>query len=152
MVNWKFGPRIITSVNQMPKDAYGFVYRITIEHEGKTKVYYGKKKLFSKRKKKFGKKRIAQMENKRLKKWEWSIKEMDWQNYTGSNKTLNEIIKKEGIQNLNMKKEILEYAYNETELKYKESKEIICNDALFDENCFNDGVSVRVIGKPDFKR
>lgn len=150
MINWKYGPRTITSVDQMPKDVYGFVYRITIEYEGQTKIYYGKKKLFSKRKKRFGKKRIAQMENKRLKKWEYIISEMDWPNYTGSNKNLNELIKKEGIQNLNMKKEILDYAYNETELKYKEAKEIVCNDALFDENCFNDGVSVRIIGKPKF--
>lgn len=152
MVNWKYGPRTITSVDQMPKDAYGFVYRIIIEHEGKTKVYYGKKKLFSKRKKRFGKKEIANMENKRLKKWRYEIKEMDWPNYTGSNKTLNQLIKKEGLQNLSIKKEILDYAYNETELKYKEAKEIVCNDALFDENCFNDGVSVRIIGKPNFKR
>lgn len=150
MVSWKYGPRTITSVDEMPKDAYGFVYRITIEHEGQTKIYYGKKKLFSKRKKRFGKRKIAEMKNKRLKKWEYIISEMDWPNYTGSNKTLNELIKKEGIQNLNMKKEILDYAYNETELKYKEAKEIVCNDALFDDNCFNDGVSVRIIGKPKF--
>lgn len=151
MINWKFGARTITSVDQMPKDVYGFVYRIIIEHGGKTKIYYGKKKLFSKRKKKFGKRKIAQMKDKRAKKYEYIVTQMDWQNYTGSNKTLNELIKKQGIQNLNMKKEILDYAYNETELKYKESKEIICNDALFDENCFNDGVSVRIIGKPNFK-
>jgi hypothetical protein len=152
MVKWKFGPRTIDHLDKMPKDAYGFVYKISIVHEGKTKTYYGKKKLISKRKKKFTKREVAAMKNKRLKKWRYEYKEMDWQNYTGSNKHLNALIKKEGITNLQMKKEILCYAYNETELKYKEAKEIICNEALFDEGCFNDGISVRMIGKPKFDK
>lgn len=148
MRSWRYGEQIIDSVDKMPKDVYGFVYLITVNDNGKILYYIGRKKIFSIRKKKFGKKKLAAMTDKRLKKYEMIKKESDWKSYTGSSKTLNDLIAEK--KDLDIKREILTFAYNEQELKYREVREIICNDALLKDEFINDNVSIKQIGKPNF--
>lgn len=149
-VDWKYNGKKIDSIEKMPKDTHGFCYRIDIELDGQDYFYIGKKKLISRRKKKFTKKQIAEMPNKRAKKWFWEEKEMPWQSYTGSNKTLNELLKKHGAEKVKLKKTILHYCKSELELKYREAVEILCSSGLELDNCFNDGCSLRQYGKLKF--
>ena len=99
----------------MPEGAIGFIYRIFDENG---KEYIGQKSLFSKRKKKFGKKKIAEITDKRKKKYEYIIKESNWLSYTGSNKELNEKIE----DGLKYTKHILQFCFNKKQLTYFETK------------------------------
>jgi hypothetical protein len=136
MVNWTYKGMYILDVTQMPKDAFGFIYLVTTL-DGKK--YLGKKQLFSKRKRKFGKREIAKMENKRLKKWEFVIKENDWKTYTGSNIDLNKLIE-EGVD---YNKEILYYATDKGQLTYLELRELWSHRVLESEAFFNGNIGGR---------
>lgn len=114
-MSWIFGTQDIADISQVPKSAIGFIYIIT-DSDGK--VYIGQKSLFSKRKKHFGKKQIAEITDKRKKTYEYVVKESDWLTYTGSNKELNEEIKK----GKRYRKEILRYCFNKKQLSYYETK------------------------------
>lgn len=149
-INWEYQNKVVDSIDKMPKDVYGFCYMLTLELENNLFYYIGQKKLISRRKKKLTKKEIEALPNKRSRKWKWEEKEMDWQNYCGSNKPLLELIKIHGIEKLKLKKEILQYAFSELELKYIEVKQIICNSALELDCFFNDGCSIRQYGKLKF--
>jgi len=127
--------------------SYGFCYILTLENEGRVLYYLGQKKLISRQKKKLTKKEIANLVDKRASKVKFVEKEMDWQNYQGSNKPLLLLIKEKGADKLKLKKEILSYAFSAKELKYLEAKEILCQDALLHDCYFNDAVSIRVIQK-----
>ena len=151
-INWFFEEKEITEITQMPKDVYGFCYKIEIQLEGKTFYYIGQKKLISQRKKKMSKKEIEALPNKKLKKWYYVFAEMKWQIYVGSSKELLSLIKEHGQDKLKLKKEILQYAYSENELKYIEAREILCSNSLLSDYYFNDGVSLRQVGKPNFAK
>ena len=62
-----------------------FIYQIT-DNEGK--IYIGYKGFYSSTKKKFGKKKLAAVEDKRLKKYEIVTKESNWKSYWSSCKDL----------------------------------------------------------------
>lgn len=151
-VHWTYGGKNITSISQMPKDTIGFVYQIEIELDGKKLFYIGQKKLISRRKKMMTKKEIEALPNKRLKKYYYVEKEMDWQNYLGSNKPLLALIKQYGTDKLKLKKEILEYCFSELELKYRECKNIICSGAMETTEYFNDNISLKQIGTFNFDK
>lgn len=145
MIKWTFEGREINSVEDIGSP-FGFVYQITTE-EGKT--YIGSKQVISKRKKHFGKKKLAQITDKRLKKYEYIISEAkDWKEYTGSSKHLNLDIEN-GIQ---FKKEILFTCETKTELKFREAKMIICEGALEDEMSYNANISLKQVGKVNFNK
>lgn len=99
-----------------PKGAIGFVYKIT--NTKNNKIYIGKKNFFSRRKIKLGKKALAALTDKRKSKYKIVIKEMDWINYTGSNKDLNADIELGDI----IIKEILAISYSKQYLTYLETK------------------------------
>lgn len=138
----------ISEINDMknfePK-VWGFVYLLTLVNP-KTKVvdyyYIGKKNIYSKRKRNFGKKEVASMKDKRAKKYEYVITESDWKTYASSNKFI-----KANQGKYNITREILLFSTNDMDLKYKEAKEIICQDALDSMMYLNDGVSIRKFGK-----
>jgi hypothetical protein len=136
MVNWTYKGAQITEMTQMPTDAFGFIYLVTTSDGQK---YLGKKQLLSQRKRKFGKREISKMENKRLKKWEFVIKENDWKTYTGSNIDLNKLIE-EGLE---YKKEILYYAISKGQLTYLELRELWTHRVLEDRNFFNGNIGGR---------
>lgn len=109
----------------IPESAYGFVYRIDII--GTPFYYYGQKKLTSTRGR--GKKSVT--------------KESAWRNYEGSSLELKALIK----SGKKIKKQILEFAYSKSDLTLKETKQIICNGCLEDENSLNRWVYCRVYQK-----
>lgn len=109
----------------IPSDAYGFVYRIDVI--GTPFYYYGQKRLTSTKGR--GKKAIT--------------KESAWRNYEGSSLELKALIK----SGKKIKKQILEFAYSKSDLTLKETKQIICNGCLEDENSLNRWVYCRVYQK-----
>ena len=109
----------------IPSDAYGFVYRIDVI--GTPFYYYGQKRLTSTRGR--GKKAVT--------------KESAWRNYEGSSLELKALIK----SGKKIKKQIIEFAYSKSDLTLKETKQIICNGCLEDENSLNRWVYCRVYQK-----
>jgi len=109
----------------IPESAYGFVYRIDVI--GTPFYYYGQKRLTSTRGR--GKKAVT--------------KESAWRNYEGSSLELKALIK----SGKKIKKQILEFAYSKSDLTLKETKQIICNGCLEDENSLNRWVYCRVYQK-----
>lgn len=151
-INWVYNGKSIDSIEQLPKSSYGFVYLITISLDGKELYYIGRKNLKTVRKVKLGKKELAQIKDKRLKKYKVVEKESDWKTYTGSNKALSAIITQYGAEKLKMKKEILEVCFSELELKWKEVKQIICSGAMESTQYFNDNVKIHQIGTLNFNK
>lgn len=123
VIAWTYGDKLITCLSDMPENVNGIVYMITTEHG---KKYLGKKTLFTKRKRKFGKKESALITDKRIKLWEWVIKESNWKSYTGSNKFLNDDIEN-GVK---YTKKILYFATHKKQLGYLETKMLYVNEVL----------------------
>ena len=109
----------------IPELAYGFVYRIDVI--GTPFYYYGQKRLTSTRGR--GKKAVT--------------KESAWRNYEGSSLELKALIK----SGKKIKKQILEFAYSKSDLTLKETKQIICNGCLEDDNSLNRWVYCRIYQK-----
>ncbi len=148
MKNWTYQNKEILSISDMqtfePK-VWGFVYHLTLINK-KTKnvdfYYIGKKNIYNKRKRNFGKKEISVIKDKRKKTYEYVIRESDWKNYTSSNKFI-----KENLNKYDIIREIICFSTNDSDLTYKEAKEIICQNALDSSDYLNDGVSIRRFGK-----
>lgn len=120
----------------MPKDVFGFIYKIT---NGKTGEYYiGKKQVISVRKRNFGKKEIAELADKRVKKYEMVTKESDWKHYRSSNETVKKWF--EDITNDMLSLEILRFCSNKKSLTYYELQEQFAHDVLGDELSLNDNL------------
>jgi hypothetical protein len=100
--------------------------------------YIGKKNIYSKRKRNFGKKELDSLKDKRKKTYEYVIKESDWQKYLSSN-----LFIKKNSSNFAIQREIICFSTNDSDLTYKEAKEIICQGALENSFFLNDGVSIR---------
>jgi hypothetical protein len=105
----------IKNINDIPKEAVGFIYRI-IDENGRQ--YIGQKSLYTKRKKHFGKRELSKIKDKRKKTYKYVIKESNWLSYTGSNKELNENIN----NGLKYTKQILKYCFSKKQLNYYETK------------------------------
>ena len=142
--DWKYKNKIISEINDMKKyepNVWGFVYMMTLRDKKSNEIkyqYIGKKNIYSKRKRNFGKKEILQMKDKRSKKYEYVISESNWKSYISSNKFI-----KTNYNSFNISREIILFSTNDMDLKYKEAKEIICQNALEDDNFLNDWVSIR---------
>jgi hypothetical protein len=148
---WFYKNKKVTSIEDTPEGSFGFVYEIKLEVDGKTMFYVGRKNLYSERNIKLSKRALDARTDKRASKKKKVIKESDWKKYYGSNKKIKELILKHGLTNLNIKRRILEYAYSDVHLKFLEAKQILCNDLLLKENYLNDNISIKHIGKPNFR-
>ena len=142
--DWKYKNKIISEINDMKKyepNVWGFVYMMTLRDKKSNEIkyqYIGKKNIYSKRKRNFGKKEILQMKDKRSKKYEYVISESNWKSYISSNNFI-----KTNHNSFNISREIILFSTNDMDLKYKEAKEIICQNALEDDNFLNEGLSIR---------
>ena len=143
MKNWTYQNKEILSISDMqtfePK-VWGFVYHLTLINK-KTKnvdfYYIGKKNIYNKRKRNFGKKEISVIKDKRKKTYEYVIRESDWKSYTSSNKFI-----KENLNKYDIIREIICFSTNDSDLTYKEAKEIICQNALDSSDYLNEGVKI----------
>ena len=114
-------------------DNVGFVYMI--ENIFTKKKYIGKKLFTSTRTKKIkGKTRRRKVK-----------KQSDWLEYYGSNKQLQEDVKKFGRTCFS--REILHLCKTKSDASYLEAKEQFIRDVLFKEEYYNSWISVRVTKK-----
>lgn len=141
-MNWKYHKHVITSIDDLKRlskidNPLGIIYQVTLSNG---KRYVGKKNLFSVRKKPLGKKAIAEITDKRLKKYEMVVKESDWLTYNGSSRVLLDEVKKGKVSVV--KREILEVASTKNELTYLETKHLFLNDVLGEnsDSFYNDNI------------
>lgn len=110
------------------KDNFGFVYLIT--HNPTGRKYIGKKF--------FTKAATRQVKGKRKK----IRKSSDWEMYWGSNKKLQEEVKKNGSENYT--REILHLCKTRSECAYWETFEIFSRHALLNDGYYNEWVSCKI--------
>lgn len=136
-MTWRYKGDYITELEDMPKDVFGFIYKITNTITGE--YYIGKKQVLSVRKRNFGKKEIALLEDKRVKKYEMVVKESDWKEYRSSNQTVKNWFNDEETQS-HCTLEILRFCSNKKSLTYYELQEQFAHDVLGDELALNDNL------------
>lgn len=135
-MNWIYQNQTINNISFFPEGVIGFVYQVITSDN---KKYIGKKSLYSKRKRNFGKKESAKITDKRKKKYEYVIKESDWQTYTGSSELMKVLPENITITN----KEILEFAYSDKHLTYLETKYLFNEEVLEKPTYYN----ANILGK-----
>lgn len=137
--NWTFNGKEVKTIDDLPPDAIGFIYRI--DNEEINKFYYGRKTIKKiGAKKKLTKKEKELPENKR-KTYKYVDSEYKgWQEYCGSCIPLLDDLKK----GHKFKKEIVRVCYSKSELTYYELKAIACSDCLEIEQCYNKNILGKV--------
>ena len=152
---WLYKKQKIDSIDDMPKDTYGFIYEVT--HTKTNQKYIGKKVLYFERNKRLGKRALAALKEERAKKGmkgrtplkQKVITESDWKTYYGSHKDILKLIK-EGKQG-EFTKEILHYVPNKKQLTYFECKYLFINEVLEHNDYINDNILAKFYRK-DFDK
>jgi hypothetical protein len=105
-----------------------------------------KRLIFSNTKKKLTQKELAELSgpgrkptSKRV------IKESNWADYWGSNKTILQEIKEEGCDHF--RKEILKFCFNKKQLTYWEVHYKFINEVLLTDKSYNDNVLAKFFRK-----
>jgi len=134
---WLYKNKVINSIEDLPINTFGFIYKITNKETGK--FYIGKKQLMSNTNVKLGKKELAALPPQRGKKPTKKLitKESNWQEYWGSNKFLLEDIKNLGQDKF--QREILVICPNKKLLTYWELA-MQCKLDVLQVNCYNDNL------------
>lgn len=135
-MSWKYKGEYITELEDMSKEVFGFIYKITNTKTGQ--YYIGKKQVISVRKRNFGKKEIALLEDKRVKKYEMVVKESDWKTYRSSNNEVKKWFESDDETYCTL--EILRFCSNKKSLTYYELQEQFSHDVLGDELALNDNL------------
>jgi Putative endonuclease segE, GIY-YIG domain len=131
---WIYQGNIIDSIDKMPEGVHSFIYEIVNLSNGRR--YIGKKQVFSERKVAMGKKELAQITDKRKKKYKYKVTESNWKSYTGSNEELNKDISEGAMYS----REIIQFVFSKMEATYTECKHLFCNNVLEDENYYNSNI------------
>jgi len=119
-MNWLYNEKEITDISEFPQGTFGFVYEI-ITPSGKK--YIGKKALYHNRKRKLTRVELAEQSGRgRRKLFVIESKESDWKKYVGSNTKLKRQIIEEEVTLKDLKKQVLEIAFNKKHLTYLETK------------------------------
>ena len=152
--DWIYQGQKIECINDLkvhePK-IWGFVYSLNLYDKvtGELKFrYIGKKNIYSIRTKYLTKTEVASavkksdLKRKKIKGvfkyYKTVISESDWKSYISSN-----IFIKNNSSKFKIEREITHLSTNDSDLTYQEAREIICNDALYDEIYLNNGISIR---------
>ena len=119
-MNWLYNKKEITDISEFPQGTFGFVYEV-ITPSGKK--YIGKKALYHNRKRKLTRAELAEQSGRGRKKlFVIENKESDWKKYVGSNTELKRQITEEEVTLKDLKKQVLEIAFNKKHLTYLETK------------------------------
>ena len=121
--------------SKIPEGAIGFIYEMEAIIDGKAIRYVGKKNFYSTTKKKFGVKALANMEDKRAKKYTIQVK-TNYQNYYSSNKVLQDAHKAGVI----IKRFMVRICFSKTELTYHETKFQFVREVLEKEEYLNQNI------------
>ena len=116
---WLYENKEISSIEDMPQNAFGFIYIVTYKPTGIS--YIGKKVLYHNQKKKLTKKELAEQTGPGRKPTTKVVtKESDWKTYYGSAKPILELIK--NGQKEEFTREILMFVNSKKLLTYYECK------------------------------
>ena len=144
-MKWLYKNKEINEIADLPKGAFGFIYKTT--HIPSGKLYIGKKSLMYNLKKKLGKKEKALWEGKgRPPIYKQVLKESDWKKYYGSHSFIkDELSSATGIDTKKyryfpFKREIIHIAYHKKELTYLECKYQFSLGVLEDKKYLNDNI------------
>ena len=130
-MSWLYKGEVFND-SKIPEGAIGFIYEMEAIIDGKAVRYIGKKNFYSTTKKKFGKRAVANMEDKRAKKYTVQVKP-NYQNYYSSNKVLQDA-HKNGIP---IKRFMVKICFSKTELTYHETKYQFVREVLEKEEYLN---------------
>ena len=150
VATWTHQNKVITSIKDMPKGTYGFIYEVIYKPENIK--YIGKKVLYFQRNKKLGKKALAALREERSQQGlrgrtplkEKVVTESDWISYFGSQKEIL-ILSKKDNSNKNWEKRILQFVPNKKLLTYYETKYLFKNGILEDEHSTH--INDNILGK-----
>lgn len=135
-MSWMYKGKEVTSLDDVPKKAVGFIYIITQKSTGKK--YIGKKLLTkSSRKTVSGKVKKTRTES-------------DWKDYWSSSPTLKDYIKEHGTDDFT--REILVFATSKGSMVYCEEFALYMVGALESDSWFNENIRAKVYRnwcKPD---
>ena len=119
-MNWLYNNEEITDISQFPLNTFGFVYEVSTP-EGKK--YIGKKVLYYNKKTKLKKSELAEQSGRGRRALHKIVsKESDWKKYYGSNSHLKNQITKGEVTLEDLKKQIIELAFDKKHLTYLETK------------------------------
>lgn len=130
-MSWVYKGEVFND-SKIPEGALGFIYEMEAIIDGKAVRYVGKKNFYSTTKKKFGVKALANMEDKRAKKYTIQVK-TNYQNYYSSNKVLQDAHKAGVI----IKRFMVRICFSKTELTYYETKFQFVREVLEKEEYLN---------------
>ena len=133
-MSWIYEGKVFDESN-IPEEAVGFIYHMSVILNGHSYAYIGKKNFFANIKKPMGKKALAQTTDKRLKKYTRVLKP-NFMNYYSSNQQLKEAHK----VGCKIKREILMICYSATELTYQEVKHQFKYEVLEKEGYLNGNI------------
>ena len=133
-MSWIYQGKDFTN-SMIPEGAVGFVYEMEAIIDGKSVRYVGKKNFYSTTKKKFGKRAVAQMTDKRNKKYE-TVSKASYQNYYSSNAVLKEA-HKAGIP---IKRYMVKICFSKMELTYFETKYQFLREVLEKDEYLNGNI------------
>lgn len=133
-MSWLYKGEVFTDC-KIPEGAVGFIYEMEAIIDGKSVRYVGKKNFYSTTKKKFGVKALANMEDKRAKKYTIQVKP-NYQNYYSSNKVLQDA-HKNGVP---IKRFMVRICFSKTELTYHETKYQFVREVLEKEEYLNQNI------------
>jgi len=131
---WLYKGKVIKSIDDMPKDSFGFIYEVI--HNPTGQKYLGKKVL------QFNRKLPPLKGQKRKRK---VVKESDWKTYYGSHQTIKTLIK-EGRQE-EFSREILQFVPTKKLLTYFECKYLFINEVLEQGEYINDNILAKFYRK-----
>lgn len=131
---WLYKNKQVTSIDDMPKDTFGFIYEV--EHIPTGRRYIGKKVLI------FNRTLPPLKGQKRKRKVQ---KESDWLKYYGSHKEIVGLIK-EGKQD-EFKREILQFVETKKLLTYFECKYLFIKEVLEGGDYINDNILAKFYRK-----
>ena len=136
MNHWKYLGNDITSLEDVPQGAIGFVYKIT--NTQNDKFYIGKKVFFITRKMKISNREKKKTET--MKRFKYVSKESDWKTYYGSCQELKDDINKSDKSFF--KREILQFCKTKKGMTYLELEYQIKYNVLE-----NDSYNNNILGK-----
>jgi len=134
-MNWTYNSKPIASIDQLPPNAYGFIYMLTYDTN---KSYIGQKQLYSyqtlpalkKGSQRPNSERIGKNKNGKRVYFDKVFKESNWLSYEGSSKDIPTEAK-------TVEKRILAIAYDRRELTYLETKHLFCYETLESSDFYN---------------
>ena len=133
-MSWVYKGEVFND-SKIPEEALGFIYEMEAIIDGKAVRYVGKKNFYSTTKKKFGVKALANMEDKRARKYTIQVK-TNYQNYYSSNKVLQDAHKAGVI----IKRFMVRICFSKTELTYHETKFQFVREVLEKEEYLNQNI------------